>query len=290
MVAAAFVSSLLAAPAAGQVFYGDDFESGNTLAWSGRVPPEPPPTVYRHLDLDLRDPHVFVDVPLVGCFDFTDQPLPGNLAPSLNDQLQTAIETDGDGDGLLDLSVLLGFRPLDPLASGERLDQGFGLCTAPPGAPVCDWDRSPVPRTTAYDGQAIGVCLAPLAGTTSGYSPPVGEPAAPCFASDPVTVPLDLGGGLVVDLVDGRTGARFVGAPVTDLADGLMIGFLSEADADSILLPPELPLVGGEPLSILFPGGTGNCAAGDDRDLHGGETGWWLYLNYAATEVAFVGN
>ena len=62
-----------------------------------------------------------------------------------------------------------------------------------------------------------------------------------------------------------QVAATYVGLPATDLNRGLLRGFLYESDADSIILPEDLDLVGGEPLSILLPGGTGNCAGASPR-------------------------
>ena len=60
--------------------------------------------------MDLRDPHVYVIV--LGCRDVTDTAL---LGFSVNGRLQTSIQTDADvpPDGLLDLSTLIEFLPLD---------------------------------------------------------------------------------------------------------------------------------------------------------------------------------
>jgi len=270
------------------VFVGD-FESGNTLGWSSRVPAESAPEAFRAADLDLRDPHVFIDTGL-GCDDFTDDPILGGLAPSFNELLETAVTGDDDGDGLLDLSVIFGFRPLDVLASGERLDRGLGACTAPIAGTSCDWLIPPVPVTTTYDGLAAGDCLAPHPGTTSGYLPAPAEPAAPCFTSAPREVTLVLL-ETEVELIASRAGAELLGGPPpASLESGLLLGFLTEAAANSIVLPADLPVVGGQPISVLLPGGAGNCAAGDDRDLHQGESGWWFYLDFRAEPVPFTGD
>jgi hypothetical protein len=271
---------------AGDPISADGFESGNTLAWDLRLPPLPVPDVFRFADLDLRDPHVFLDVPGFGCLDVTDDAPPGG--PSVNEQLATAVTTDDDGDGLLDLSVLLGFRPFDTAAVGLRLDAGPGDCLEPIGATVCDWRIPPVPRTTSYDALSSGACVEPHSGTTSGYTPGITVPFAPCVGSAPALLPFRLFGQTFA-LEEGQVGAAFLPGPVSVLSDGLFLGFLTEVVADTILLPPDLPIVGGQPLSILFPGGAGNCAAGDDRDLLDGESGWWLYFNYPAEVVPFVG-
>src|ERR1700759_14103 len=63
---------------------------------------------YRIDTLSLRDPHVFFN--LIGCTDVTDAPFAGF---SINSAIQSGIQDDSDGDGLLDASYLLRMRPLD---------------------------------------------------------------------------------------------------------------------------------------------------------------------------------
>lgn len=136
---------------------------------------------------------------------------------------------------------------------------------------------------------ASGTCLEPIVATTTGsHAPAIGSPAAPCFWASLGTVAVDLFGASV-PLHDAQIGAQFTGDPPTGLASGLSMGFLREADADQILIPGSVPLVGGQPLSSVLPGGTGNCAAHDDRDTWNAEAGWWVYFNFVASPVTFVG-
>ena len=81
----------------------------------------------------------------------------------------------------------------------------------------------------------------------------------------------------------------YVGSPATGLVNGLIRGFVSETDADAIILPDTIDFVGGLPLSAVLPGGTGNCNGGDDRDVGpGGESGWYFYLNFTADPVPWT--
>lgn len=73
------------------------------------------------------------------------------------------------------------------------------------------------------------------------------------------------------------------------LIEGLIYGFLREDDADSILFPASYPIIGGQPISFLLPGGTGNCSFGDDTELHDGFFGWWFYFNFTAEYVPWTG-
>lgn len=274
-----------------QPFFADGFESGNTLAWSQSFgePPLTPADAFRTTDLRLRDPHLFVTIPLFGCFDFTDQNLPLGLGPSFNAQLATAITTDGDGDGNLDLSLLILGRPMSPAAVNFRADTANGLCPASPGPlPFCDPDPAAVPQTTQYSAQASGLCLDVVAGTTSGYSPGVTPPSGPCF----VTVARNLSfeaNGVQLPLLAVQSAGTLVGTPTNTLTNGLMRGFLTETAANTILLPADLPIVGGQPFSILLPGGSGNCASHDARDTFEAQSGWWFYFNSTASELIWTG-
>ena len=283
---------LTAAPGRAQeAIFADDFESGNSFRWSARQgEPLDPAEVFRVADLDLRDPHVYLDLGFpLGCRDFTDEDLPLAPGSALNARIATSLATDGDGDGLLDSSLLLAFRPFDESATGLRLDTQSGLCTAPAAGTSCAPAPLAVPQTSRYDGIATGVCLAPVSGTTYGpYAPEAPEPLAPGFASQPRALAFDLD-GLAVPLRAAQLAAGFVGAPVAQLDSGLWMGFLAESDADQIPLPADLPVVGGQPLSILLPGGAGNCAGHDDRDLFEGITGWWFYFEYIAEPVPWTG-
>jgi hypothetical protein len=292
-VAVLSAALLTGTPARAQLtsVFADGFESGNTLAWSASAgePALPPADVFRLSDLDLRDPHLHVTVPVFGCFDFTDQDLPLGLGLSFNGQIQAAITGDSEPDGLLDASYLLEFRPFDEAATALRLDIGGGLCTAPMAGTSCAPDPATVPQTALYDGLGAGSCLAALDGTTHvPYTPEVAGVAGPCFVSAPRQVVFDLN-GVALPLTDLQFAGDWTATPVTGFATGLMRGFLSETDAATVLLPAALPIVGGEPITVLLPGGAGGCAAHDDRDSESGVSGWWFYFNFAADAVLWTG-
>ena len=126
-------------------------------------------------------------------------------------------------------------------------------------------------------------------GTTSGYTPPVATTGAPptCFVSDGVTLALVLG-GTPIPLQDVQVSANYVGDPAVSLANGLLRGFIAESVADTVFIDIG---AGPVPVSSLWPGGSGNCASGDDRDtgLDGTTVGWWLYFSFTADEVTYVG-
>ena len=231
-------------------------------------------TRFRITDLDLRDPHVWVS--LIGCNDVTEL--------SVNPQLQTAIETDGDGDGLLDASTLLEFLPLDQSAATNLFAAGGANCTAPAATTQCDAITQPILAGDATLSSS-GTCSQPLAGTTRPYALAVTNATAPCFASVTGSVVLDLG-GIPITLTDARIAATFVGVPAQSLSNGLLRGFLSEADANATIIPATVPLIGGLPLSSVLAGGTGACPAFSDKDTGpGGVVGWYFYLNFPAQRL-----
>lgn len=234
-------------------------------------------------------------VNFLGCRDITDSPL---LGFSFNGQLQTSIQTDTDVDGLLDQSWLIVFDPLDQAGPGSPIRFGESSCTAPMASTSCGPSPHESLQSLASTNSALAPCLGVLAGTTRPYAPAVTSTSAPCFASaeaPAVTLNL-LGGGMPLTLRSFRFAATFVGTPANSLVNGLMRGFLSEADADATILPASLPLIGGQPLSAMLPGGdppgadNTNCAAHSDVDIGpGGERGWWMYFNFVAVPVGYTG-
>jgi hypothetical protein len=245
-------------------------------------------TAFRMDDLDLRDPHVYVSV--IACFDVTDT---SPVGPSVNGQLQTRIQTDADTppDGLLDLSNLFYFAPLNQSLGSNAFDSGGADCLAPLATTACDgFASSGNPGAAVLSANAT--CLEPVADTTHGYMPQVIAATAPCFVSPSATVTLDLG-GIPLPLQDVQIAATFNGVPAIGTSNGLMKGFLLESVANTTLIPADVPLVGGLPIAQVLPGGNppgpgANCAPHDDRDEHNGQPGWWFYLNFTAPTVPLL--
>lgn len=238
-------------------------------------------TAFRMSDLDLRDPHIFVN--FISCSDVTDTALFGL---SVNGSVQTRIQTDTDpADGLLDLSSVFSFDPLNQALASNVFDAGSANCSAPLAGTNCDGFVSSG-LAGAATMQSIGSCLQPLAGTLRPYSPAITGVLAPCFVSPAATITLDLA-GIAVPLRDARIAGTFNANPPTSSA-GILSGFLRASDADAVIIPASLPLIGGLPLSQLLPGGdppgsnNTNCAAHSDLDVHEGASGWWFYLNFTA--------
>jgi len=172
-----------------------------------------------------------------------------------------------------------------PSTSGTVAFQ-IASCTAPMSGTSCVPNGSePVPLT--WTKAVSGTCLSPIAGTVRPYAPAVTSSSAPCFSTAGAPLTLDLGFGPIT-LHDARVAATYVTTPPSLLMNGLLIGFLTEADANSTYLPASFPLVGGKPMSVMLRGGARCCASGSDKDLDGGVSGWWFYLNFTAVRVPWT--
>jgi hypothetical protein len=238
------------------------------------------PTAFRFTDLDLRDPHVFIN--FLGVRDITDNGIAG--ASSINGELQTSMTSDGDGDGYLDRSPVNLFRPLGQAAAAGPAEVDFGAqCTA-----TATITCSPgVPTSALATNQSSGTCLGATVGTTTtAYSPDVTNSSSPCFSTAATTLTFYLA-GIPVTLKDAQVGATYVGAPATSETNGLIRGFITETDANNTIIPASVALVGGQSLSSVLPGGQNCPATHDDRDVHNGVMGWWFYLNFTATQTVW---
>ncbi len=251
------------------------------------TPTVAPADAFRIDSLTLRDPHVLI--PNV-CLDVTDTPV---LGISVNNQLATQIGADGNMDGFYDLSLLALFRPLtQPPAPGAVLQIATAQCSTA-ATEVCDTDGNP-PASTTFSNQSSGVCLTPIGGTTGpnnagSYSPPISTSAAPCFDTTPTTVTFPFG-IFTVPLQDVQASATYVGNPASQLLSGLIVGFLSETDANNIILPDGLSVLSGRPVSDMLPGGAGNGCPTTAKDIGpGGQPGWYFYLNFTAHKVVWTG-
>ena len=251
----------------------DGFELGDLSSWSAIVggPVPTAPAAFRITELSLLDPHVFYELGGLVCIDGTGV---------VNTEIATLIDEDEDMDGLLDLSAMLLFRPLEQVLLGQTVDLRGGECSTDPTA--CALDTFAAGRRLTFDNVGAGECLGPLVGTTSGETP-VSEVAAPCFVTEGTDVSLDLGTGDPVPLRDVQIGGTWNAEPADAVETGLLRGFLPETVADSLDGPDGLPF------SAFLRGGTGTCATGDDRDVHDTESGWWFYLSFEAAEVPWLG-
>ena len=97
-------------------------------------------------------------------------------------------------------------------------------------------------------------------------------------------------GPVTLALKQTQVAATYSGNPATGLVNGLLRGFLSEADAEAAALPAAyVSLLHAETLAGLLAGGDGACANHDARDsLADGTRGWWFYLSFTSTKVTYT--
>jgi cysteine-rich repeat protein len=254
-------------------------------------------TAFRFTDLDVRDPHIFADIPFLGCTDVTDFMFLGQNG--VNPSLQENIQMDSEPDGLLDLSLANTFTPLvQGAGTSTPSDLVFPDCTAPMASTSCTLPAG-APHTPATANNLGGsmTCLGTITGTTSGYSPAVVVSTAPaggtCYSAMAGTVTFSLG-GIPITLQDARIGGEWFGTPATEIRDGLIRGFISEASANATIIPEGttgIDAIDGSPLSSLLRGGMGSCSQPSpqvgNKDTVNGTTGWVFYLNFSATRAPY---
>lgn len=243
-------------------------------------------TAFRFTDLDWRDPHWFAQSP-IGCLDVTN--IDNFGIKGFNVQLQNLIQTDSDSEGHLEQNYLIIFDPLNQAGAGGTL--GFGtdaLCTAPLGSTTCS-PYFPFPSFT-YDNTPAS-CLGVLAGTTNAaYTPAIVSPTAPCFVSSLGNITLYV--MFPLTLRDAYLAATYSGNPATGLVNGMIRGFVTEADANNTIVPFS---VDGNQLTLsrYFRGGVSACSQPSpsvgDKDIGpDGASGWYVYLNFTASAVPLV--
>ncbi len=225
----------------------------------------------RTSELSIVDPHIFTLVAGIACIDITNQ---------VNSQIQTTIDTDADDDGFLDLSNVIQFSTdqIDYLTSQPLIAQSINAqCASPLHSEACtiiDTLQDDIMTLPAESGN----CLAVEAGSTGNYTPAPNTTEAPCYATEAIDTVLSLA-GLEVNVKAFQTASRYQLGLNAD--QGLNKAFISETDAENVVFPVDIPVIGGQNLASLLPGGSGNCSINDDRDLFTDNktSGWWLYFN-----------
>lgn len=245
---------------------GEGCDDGNTTPGDGcNADCQGEPLAMRINELTLMDPHIFV---LAGV----------DLTNTVNELIADEVTMDGDDppDGNLDVSFVLRFTPYNPDASSTPLDLVFPDCTAPMASTSCTATDAPPVDLTANNMNAV--CLDALPDTTGGYQPPLQPATAPCFATDPIDITVPVG-DFDIPLEEGQVAATY--GDGTILTNGVIRGFLSEAAAQNVTIPADIPIVGGNPLTEIL--------SEDDQDMGpGGVTGWWFYLNFRADVVPYT--
>jgi len=221
--------------------------------------------------LEVVDPHFFTVVFGLFCGDITSE---------LNTQIQTSISSDGDSDTFLDSNFITQFSTDQPAyITSRNLEAAFidGNCPAPLHSAACE-EITTLSANIATSFDATESCMQAIPDTTSNYNPAPNVSIAPCYSTSAVTATMSIA-GIDIQFQDYQQGARYFEDLTLD--NGLRRGFISEDDAETIIIPASVPVVGGQSLASLLPGGMGNCSNGDDRDLFtdGKTTGWWFYFN-----------
>lgn len=234
-------------------------DGGNGTCQSGHcIPNNASPDVFRLESLQLIDPHLHYDTFI--CLNIT-----GNLNGILDDNLSD-----------FSLNIHPVFVPL-LRANMARLpfEAWSGSCT--------DEDNCTAvlqnPNATMYEYTEMGTCLEPDASQVHFGSPRT--VANQCFVTDAFDLVFDLD---VVELF--LSDAEIAGRMTDDdnVTEGLIRGFLSETTAQSIIIPENIAVVGGQTLYSLLP--PNSCNSTDARNMHNGESGWWVHMHFTARRVA----
>lgn len=247
---------------------------------------QPAPTVYRTGALALRDPHVFYQLIPTICSDITDVPSIG-----LNPQIAAAFNGDSDGDGFLDASPMLVFRPFNTSGAAAALEGVAGDCTVAQPTSCTPTAGAQVSRRyyQFFNLGAGDVCLGKLAGTTTnwGSGAQVPEPSGICYSSTAQDLSLPIGGANIPLLATRYGAPQPMSGAMT--GGGLMRGFLRESDANTIMI--QIDANTSVPLAQLLPDGTLSCKTGvaGGKDLFGGVSGWWFYFEYRQDSVSTTG-
>ena len=170
------------------------------------------------------------------------------------------------------------------------LDFIEGTCTA--GAmmgdpPICQ--EGAMGTTVSYVGTnspAGMTCYTPDPSLYN-YSAP-NTASGPCFLTDQHDFLINVS-GVLIPLQDARVAATYAGGvPPTQLVSGVIVGFLSEADARAAIIPDSVSAIGGDTLyEHLADGEAGgsSCSSRDDSAMYMGQNGFWFFLNFTS-EVA----
>jgi hypothetical protein len=262
---AVFASPVLATEVSLDLLHSDGFEASA-------------PSAFRLGALMLRDPHVFVPVPLgpvTLCADATDLADVG-----LNPQIAASLAADANADGRYDTSPLLVFDPLRGDGAPGRVVSRSGDCSvATPLQCTPDTLAAATRSYRAFTLAGSDHCLEPLAGTTSNWTgaAAVPQPGGHCYATTVADLVLSTG-AVTIPLFDTAFGAP-VPASTGSTGGGLLRGFLRATDAATITVP-----VNGNTMTLasLLPGGVGSCRANGAGgvDTWNGESGWWFYFEF----------
>ena len=91
-------------------------------------------------------------------------------------------------------------------------------------------------------------------------------------------------GPITLSLKSAQTGGRYDAKPANNVTSGRLRGFLPKTTADSTIIDPATPLVGGQAVSAILRGAT--CGGLNEIvNGPGGVPGWWVEIDYTAQKV-----
>jgi len=221
--------------------------------------------LFRINSIEIADPH-FYD-PVVCIADITGM---------VNTQLNDGVTMDTDEDGKLDLNLMLLYDEFNQKADAD-CDFATGECLVPLADPFCNFGVDGTAEATSYTN--ADACLMPdPAHLSHGDIPQV---AGPCFTTSILpTYTLSLG-DFSLPLQNLEISATYVGDPATEMTNGVLRGFLTEEDAMNTILPEDIDVVGGRPISDLL------CKDGEKDDLDG-TSGWWMYVRFTMNAGTWI--
>ncbi len=257
---------------------------------------------FRMDSLELQHPHFILEYSDFGvCEDITFDEL-GILGETFTEGINTEIKVNVDD---LELNLV---QILDPIGMSEG-DEGDALvfdseCTDETSCePAVNGELAKADFTVSESGTCLTDIPGIFAGewpdgrTSNPNTPSAGDVA--CYVSDntPMMLTLELeSGSLELPLQDVQIAARFDDDHATAIHDGVIIGFLTEADADDadVNIGDVNFNVGEDLLPADGPGdgvachGRTHCDGPDARVTHNGVCGWWFALNFNALRLADV--
>lgn len=243
---------------------------------------------FRFTELVVRDPHFYSAPPVIGCIDITDT-TPLGADASVNGVFRAAINSDDPEmpDGMLDLNLILLFRPLDQTEGAQgNMDFANGACpTADAGSSCAQTPGTPM-FAAAYTNMSAGsTCLAPEPGNLGGYSPQPMSTSGPCLHAGPTQIQIATA-VFSLDLSMVEVAAQYDGEPTNGLISGSVKGFISRSVAESTPLPAELAgVIGASNVAGLLAGHPTNCKT-DTNDMDG--DGWWMHADFKAERVEWT--
>jgi hypothetical protein len=244
------------------------------------MPPNSPVPVttraFRFTELSLRDPHFFV-----GLTDATERPV---LGMSINHSLiPDKLTMDADGDGFVDVSIIVLLRPFDPHANEAELTLVDGNCPVGRTKSCTHNPKSKLQATWTIANHASGTCLEPLPNTTNpAYEPAATLPTAPCFVTTSGKELVFNLGGVDVPIIAGQVSASYRPEPAPGLIRGLVSGFVTTAAAKRTILPDD---------SGAAPTALNDYVRQADHDLASSPTmedGFWIYMNFVAESIEYT--